>query len=92
MDNTLKLLIEELKTTTYNSRPNIKYQDQMDLIERLENELKDYVRDIPKSIHTPISIENIIEPVTDFTETHIAYPIENPVLIPKQKGRKPKES
>lgn len=117
MDNTLQQLIEELKTTTYNSRPNIKYQDQMDLIERLENELKDYVKvyneptsqfeyiasldliidDEPIIISSPVyspplEIENIIEPVTDFEPNHITYPVENPVVIPKQKGRKPKES
>jgi hypothetical protein len=84
MDNTLQQLLDELKTVTYNSRPNIKYQDQMDLIEKLENELKNYVKFDEPVYKT--------ETVIDFDEPHITYPVENPVLIPKQKGRKPKES
>lgn len=117
MDNTLQQLLEELKITTYNSRPNIKYQDQMDLIERLEKELEDYVKvynePTPKIEYIlsadpitdnepiiisspryspPTEIETINEPVTDFEPNHITYPVENPVVIPKQKGRKPKPS
>lgn len=61
--NKLKELVEELKRITNLSQPNIKYKDQMDVIEALEAELEYLslpLNKIPTKENCPNTWENIM--------------------------------
>lgn len=84
----LKELVEELKRITNLSQPNIKYKEQMDVIEALEAELNNHPVPLTKSEIVDQSLNEVLE-VEKWNEIELNDPLiqklEEPQLTEEEK-------